>query len=126
MFKKLFYKLSTFIITFAVFLNGAYAAVNINTADAAALQSVKGIGPAKARAILDEREKNGAYKDAADLVARVSGIGAKSVQKLQQEGLSIEAGSTPVDATATSPAAAAASAVTTASPTQQANAAAEK
>ncbi len=119
MFKKLFFKFSAFIITFAVFLNGAYAAVNVNTADVVTLQNVKGIGEVRAKAIVDERDKNGLYKDAADLVTRIKGIGAKSVDKLQQEGLSIEAGTPSAENVAAST-----SAVT--APAAQANAAAEK
>ncbi len=118
MLKKLLFTLSTFLVTFAVFVNGAYAAVNVNTANEAVLQSVKGIGPARAKAIVDERDKNGLYKDAADLASRIKGISTKSVEKLQQEGLS-------VDATATSTAAPATSAAATPTPSQ-ASAAAEK
>ena len=35
------------------------AAVEVNTADETALESVKGIGPVHAKAIIDERTKNG-------------------------------------------------------------------
>ena len=34
----------------------AYAAVDINTANEAGLRGIKGIGPAKAKAILEERD----------------------------------------------------------------------
>ncbi|MCO4860488.1 helix-hairpin-helix domain-containing protein [Cupriavidus sp. WGlv3] len=67
----------------------ARAAVDVNTADEAALTSVKGVGPATARHIVEERNKRGPYKDAADLAERVSGIGPKSVAKLQDAGLTI-------------------------------------
>jgi competence protein ComEA len=69
----------------------AHAAVEVNTADEAALTSVKGVGPATARHIIEERDKRGPYKDAADLAERVSGIGPKSVAKLQDAGLTIAA-----------------------------------
>lgn len=49
------------------------------------------MGPATARNIIDERNKRGPYKDAADLAERVSGIGPKSVAKLQDAGLAIGA-----------------------------------
>ncbi|BDB23426.1 helix-hairpin-helix domain-containing protein [Cupriavidus sp. P-10] len=65
----------------------AYAAIDVNTADEAALTSVKGVGPATARNIVDERNKRGPYKDAADLAERVSGVGPKSVARLQEGGL---------------------------------------
>ena len=65
----------------------AHAAVDVNTADEAALTSVKGVGPATARNIVNERNKRGPYKDAADLAERVSGVGPKSVARLQEGGL---------------------------------------
>ncbi|EYS88501.1 hypothetical protein CF68_34940 [Cupriavidus sp. SK-4] len=78
--------------TICLFAGGAaYAAVDVNTADEAALSSVKGVGAATARNIIDERNKRGPYKDAADLAERVSGIGPKSVAKLQDAGLAIGA-----------------------------------
>jgi competence protein ComEA len=65
------------------------AAVDVNAADEAALRSVKGIGPAKARAILDERARNGPFDDASDLAARVKGFGGRTLERLQAEGLSV-------------------------------------
>ncbi|SPA39772.1 conserved hypothetical protein; nucleic acid binding Helix-hairpin-helix motif [Cupriavidus taiwanensis] len=86
----------------------ARAAVDVNTADEAALTSVKGVGPATARHIVEERNKRGPYKDAADLAERVSGIGPKSVAKLQDAGLTIagkgSAAATPSAAPAATPA----------------------
>ncbi|MEX3942266.1 ComEA family DNA-binding protein [Paraburkholderia sp. BR10937] len=71
------------------------AAVEVNTADETALESVKGIGPVHAKAIIDERTKNGPFKDADDLVNRVKGIGPKSVQNLEAAGLTINGSSAP-------------------------------
>jgi len=65
----------------------AQAAVDVNTADETALTSLKGVGPATAKNIIDERNKRGPYKDASDLAARVSGVGPKSAAKLQEAGL---------------------------------------
>jgi competence protein ComEA len=49
--------------------------VNINTADAKTLaKELDGIGPAKAQAIVEYRQKNGAFKSAEDLL-KVEGIG---------------------------------------------------
>jgi competence protein ComEA len=73
----------------------AVAGVEVNSADETALESVKGIGPAHAKAILDERSKNGPFKDADDLVNRVKGIGPKSVQNLEAAGLTINGSSAP-------------------------------
>ena len=43
------------------------APININTASAAELATLKGIGPAKAQAIVEHRDKNGQFKTVDDL-----------------------------------------------------------
>jgi competence protein ComEA len=54
--------------------------VDINTADAETLAaSIKGVGHAKAEAIVAYREKNGRFKTIEDL-ALVKGIGEKTVE----------------------------------------------
>ncbi|MBA1148308.1 helix-hairpin-helix domain-containing protein [Ectothiorhodospiraceae bacterium WFHF3C12] len=55
------------------------APVNINTADASALQGLDGVGPAKAAAIVDYRDANGPFSSVEDLTA-VDGIGEKTVE----------------------------------------------
>lgn len=55
---------------------------NLNTATAAELEAVPGIGPATARAILEYRSKHGPFKRVDDLTA-VSGIGPKTLEKLR-------------------------------------------
>jgi competence protein ComEA len=67
----------------------AYAAVDVNTANEDALRGIKGIGPAKAKAILDERTAHGPFKDPADLGKRVKGLGGHTVERLQAEGLAV-------------------------------------
>ncbi|TWG79487.1 competence protein ComEA [Cupriavidus gilardii J11] len=67
----------------------ALAAVDVNQADEAALTTFKGVGPAMARRILEERGKQGAFKDADDLAQRVKGLGPRLVARLQTEGLTI-------------------------------------
>ena len=57
--------------------------VNLNTATAAELQGLPGIGEATARAIIEDRERNGPFTSAEDLM-RVSGIGEKKFQKLSE------------------------------------------
>ena len=52
----------------------AFAAVNVNTATPEQLDAIKGIGPAKAKAIVDFRTKNGPFKTVDD-VGNVPGIG---------------------------------------------------
>ncbi|TFW18916.1 helix-hairpin-helix domain-containing protein [Massilia arenosa] len=73
----------------AMSINFAWAQVDVNKADAAALDAVKGIGPAKSKAIIEERNKNGDYKDWADLQKRVKGMGAKASAKLSEAGLMV-------------------------------------
>ncbi|HEU5133867.1 MAG TPA: helix-hairpin-helix domain-containing protein [Steroidobacteraceae bacterium] len=55
--------------------------VNINTADATALaKALNGVGPAKAKAIVSYREKNGPFKTV-DQLAMVEGISQKLIDK---------------------------------------------
>lgn len=62
----------------------ALGAVNLNTASEAELDAIKGIGPGKAKAIVDYRDKNGPFKTVDDL-GNVKGFGKKSVDKLRPE-----------------------------------------
>lgn len=72
------------ILMFIASIGFALAAVNINTATVEELESVKGIGPSKAKAIVDYRSKNGPFKSLDDL-KEVKGFGDKSVDKLRGE-----------------------------------------
>ncbi|MGZ2744099.1 ComEA family DNA-binding protein [Burkholderia stagnalis] len=69
----------------------AWAAVDVNAASEDALLGIKGIGPARAKAILDERNARGPFKNADDLAARVKGMGGHTVERLQREGLTVGA-----------------------------------
>lgn len=60
------------------------APIDVNTADAELLAELPGIGPAKASAIIEEREANGPFENADDLT-RVSGIGEGTVANLQDQ-----------------------------------------
>lgn len=66
----------------------AYA-VELNTATQAELEALKGIGPVKSKTIIDERTKNGPFKDADDFATRVKGVGDKTVVSLEAQGLTI-------------------------------------
>jgi competence protein ComEA len=66
----------------------AMAAVDVNKANDAQLDAVKGIGPATSKAILAERKK-GDFKDWSDFIARVKGIGDKKAETLSKEGLTV-------------------------------------
>lgn len=56
--------------------------IDLNTADAAALDTLPRIGPAMAQRIIDWRAANGPLKSVDDLLA-VSGIGTKTVEALR-------------------------------------------
>ena len=58
------------------------AVVNINTASAAELATLSGIGPVKAQAIVQHREKDGQFKSVDDLKL-VQGIGDKLLEQLR-------------------------------------------
>lgn len=57
------------------------ARLDANHASAEELQKLKGIGPRKAAAIVEERQQHGQFIDAQDLT-RVKGIGQALVEKL--------------------------------------------
>jgi comEA protein len=56
--------------------------ININTADVGLLDTLPGIGPVKAKAIVDHRESHGPFK-AVDSLIDVKGIGPKTMEKLR-------------------------------------------
>ena len=85
MFKKLLLAVVTLIAT----MGFAFAQVDVNKADQAALDGVKGIGPVTSKAIVDERAKGGPFKDWADFESRVKGVGPKSSVKLSEAGLQV-------------------------------------
>ncbi|HCA27460.1 MAG TPA: competence protein ComE [Betaproteobacteria bacterium] len=72
------------IVCFA-FAGTVFAApVDLNTATQRELETLKGVGPAKAHAIIDYRAKHGVFKQVSDLEA-VRGFGKKSVVKLHAQ-----------------------------------------
>ena len=58
--------------------------VNINTADAEELETLTGIGPALAQAIVDYRAEHGAFRSAEDLLL-VKGIGEAKLEGFRAE-----------------------------------------
>jgi competence protein ComEA len=84
MMKKLMLAIATMVAT----MGFAFAQVDVNKADAPALDSIKGVGPKMSKTILDERAK-GEFKDWADFEKRVKGVGDKSAVKLSAAGLQV-------------------------------------
>ena len=76
--------LTTFLSAFFLSVNFALAAVNLNTASQAELESLKGVGPAKAKSIIEYREQNGAFQSVDDL-KKVKGFGDKTVESLKND-----------------------------------------
>ncbi len=54
--------------------------ININTADVMLLENLRGIGPKKAAAIIEFRQKNGMFESITDH-KKVNGIGQKTIDK---------------------------------------------
>lgn len=104
MIKKLVLAVATFVT-----MGFASAQVDVNKADAAALDGIKGVGPAMSKAILTERAK-GEFKDWGDLQTRVKGIGGKKAMKLSEAGMQVNG--KPMEAGAARPAKAAKAAAT--------------
>lgn len=96
MLKKLFI---TLLASFAL-MSAAFAVVDLNTANQAQLESLTGIGPAKAKDIIDFRTKNGPFKSAED-VMKVPGIKEGTYAKIKGEisvGGKVAAPATPAKA----------------------------
>ena len=66
----------------------AFANVEINTANRAELEAVKGLGIQMVEKIIDEREK-GSFKDWSDVTQRVGGIKNASAARLSASGLTV-------------------------------------
>jgi competence protein ComEA len=91
MFKKLLLAVCVLVAT----MGFAFSQVDVNKADQAALDGIKGIGPKTSKAILDERKKGGEFKDWPDFEKRVKGIGDANALKLSQAGLTVSGKSNP-------------------------------
>lgn len=64
-------------------------ALEINQANEAELDSIKGMGPALSAKVLRAREQ-GPFKDWPDLMRRVSGIRAEKAQQFSAQGLTVQ------------------------------------
>lgn len=73
--------LKTLLMTSALMAQSAFAAVNVNQADAAQIaEELQGIGLSKATAIVDYRTQNGPFQTI-EALTEVKGIGLKTVEK---------------------------------------------
>lgn len=77
-------KILVVLITFLASISMAFAAVNINTASKEQLDSLPGIGEAKAQAIIDYRSKNGPFKSPEDIM-KVDGIKEGIFNKIKKD-----------------------------------------
>jgi len=91
----MFKKFLTFLVLFSAmaFAGMAFAAaVDVNKATDAELDSIKGIGPAMSGKIIKERQK-APFKDWTDFINRTKGIGPAAAKRFSAEGLNV--GGTP-------------------------------
>ncbi|HJV07593.1 MAG TPA: helix-hairpin-helix domain-containing protein [Chromobacteriaceae bacterium] len=77
-------KLLALFVSLLFLCSAAFAAVNLNTATQEQLDALKGVGPVKAKAIIDYRTKNGPFKTVDDL-KKVPGFGDKTLEKLRKD-----------------------------------------
>lgn len=71
-------------VTEAIQATSKSGTININNATVEELQTLTGVGPSKAEAILQYRDDNGGFKTIED-IQNVSGIGEKSFEKIKDE-----------------------------------------
>lgn len=64
--------------------SGGQSLVNLNTADETELQSISGIGPSKARAVVRYREEHGPFSDISEIM-NVSGIGSSTYERIKDQ-----------------------------------------
>jgi competence protein ComEA len=70
------------ITTFFTLSSIALARVDINTANESELEQISGVGPVKAKSIVEYRQKHGAFKALSDL-EKVPGFAATTVEKVR-------------------------------------------
>jgi len=78
----------------ALLLSALAMAADVNKASEAELLEVKGIGPALSQRILEERE-SAPFKDWADFIQRVKGVGEARAAQFAADGLTINGSSYP-------------------------------
>ncbi len=79
--RKLLITIVTMLVAALPFTGTAHAVVNINTATEAELQTLPGITPSRAKAIIDYRSKAGAFRSTDDLANVDSLIDMRVIRK---------------------------------------------
>lgn len=72
------------LLLLSLLCTAAWSAVNLNTATPSELQTLKGVGPAKARAIVEYRESHGPFQRI-DELRNVPGFGEKTYKRLEKD-----------------------------------------
>jgi len=75
-------KITVFLAALLAYAGTAFAVVNINSASQKQLEELPGVGPAKAKAIMDYRKKNGPFKNVED-IKKVDGIGDATYEQIK-------------------------------------------
>lgn len=108
MFKRMWIMTSLLIVALMITAKSPVAGeeklLNINTASVAELTALKGIGAAKAKAVVEHREKRGPFKSV-DSLTDVPGIGPKLLETIRPQvtvGVA-SAGAAPASAAASAP-----------------------
>jgi competence protein ComEA len=68
----------------ALLIEGESGKININTASASQLEMLSGIGPERAKAIVQYRQQQGAFSSADELL-NVSGIGPATLERIRED-----------------------------------------
>ncbi len=75
-------------LALSLYMAASMAAVDVNKANAAELDAIKGIGPGTSARIIEAR-KTGEFKNWQDLIDRVKGVGNKSAKHFAESGLTV-------------------------------------
>lgn len=71
------------------FATPAWAFVEANSASAADLATIRGLGPSTSQRLVQARQ-NGPFQSWDDLISRISGVGPATAQKLSDGGLRVQ------------------------------------
>ncbi len=82
------YKISAGIVSI-LWMGVAWAQVDLNHAKEMDLDGLNGVGPTMTREIMRERQKT-PFRDWADVMQRVKGIGPKKAASLSEQGVRVQ------------------------------------